>query len=225
MAAENRTGNSGPEKPIQNKGTGEPTGNPGTKTPTERTGTGTGTGTPTGTDKEKGISGLAPVNEVPTPAEPKKAKKKRTRTNNKKNDAPFNAEQIKGILMVMSGVMSQSEAGKIFALTEGEAEQIANPLANIIAKNDSLAGLGEHADSVALITACLMIFIPRLIIFLQYQKNKKALKDKNIKIVKGVEKNEQKGTPAGNSTGPNRNVTSGGVNGGENILSSIPSLA
>lgn len=227
MAGENRTGNTGTKEPIQFEtertgGSGQ-NRNPGTQSTGERTGAGTTAGATTGTDtKKENISRLVDVTEeIPTP---KKAKKKRTRTT-KKNDAPFNEEQIKGVIMVMSGIMGQSETGKIFALSEGEAEQIAKPLANIIAKNDSLSGLGEHADSIALITACVMIFIPRLIIFLQYQKNKKAMKDKNIKIYKGVDKNGEKGKTEPRDKSANGTVAPGGTNGSENILSAIPSLA
>lgn len=229
MAEEHRTGDTGVEEPIQNKPTTDgqhPGGDTNTGTKKRRTRTGTNSGTNTGTEavsEKEVIPGMAPVtdNEVP---KPKPATKKRTRTGSKKNDAPFNAEQISTFILTMSGVLATSEGGKYFALSPAEAEQLAKPLANLIAKNDSLNGLGEHSDSIALLGACALIFIPRLIGYLSYVRAKN--KDKTPKLMIKKEHNPN-GTQTANN-GSNRQINEPTplehpING-ESILSGLPSI-
>lgn len=240
MAEKDRTIIGEPLTDVQQPKRRKSTASTGTETARTGTGTGTTAGTTTEipdtrTDKEI-ILGLADVaNEklksketepvTPTPGEPKKAKRKRTNTA-KKNNPTFNAEQITSLLMTMSTIMSQSESGKIFAISQSEAEQIANPLANIISKNDAFNGIGEHSDSIALATACFMIFVPRLIGWLNMRKAKKVLKDKNVMIMKGENTNgakERKNSPNnGETQRPTPVVNEVDANG---ILSGLPAIA
>ena len=208
------TGTSNPDTKETGKRRGRPRKNPGTEPGTETA----------GTEKEK-LLGLASVNSVGSDEEPPKPKKaKRKRTN--KNNPTFNAEQIKALLLSTSLILGQSEGGKFFVITEKEAEQIANPLANIIAKNDSLASLGEHSDSIALMTACFMIFIPRLIGYMGYRKSKKVLKDKNVMVLKGAEKkNEQARKDSPGDRKPDGDVAGINENANKGILSGLPSIA
>lgn len=62
-------------------------------------------------------------------------------------------------------------------LTDDEVKAITTPLNNILSNSESLKGLNEHADSVALVIACLTIFLPRIMITLS---------------IKGVKKRERK---------------------------------
>lgn len=232
MATENRT----PDERIEGNvpvetGTGKRGRRKNTGTADAGTGTGTGTGNSTGagtTEKEK-LSELVTVKtdpvSTPVPEKPKQTKRPRKNTNKSKNNATFNSEQITALLMSMNAILSQSESGKFFAITEKEAEQIAKPLANIIAKNDSFAGLGEHSDSIALTTACIMIFIPRLIGWLTYRRTKLAMKKNNVMIMKGDSTNGKKtenrrgsGTVEGTTTPVNENLDNG-------VMSLFPSLA
>ena len=240
MATEDRKTNGGlvadsKQSNEQTTGTGRSEENPRTETPTEggrkrgrprTTATTENTGSTTGTTEEKGISGLVVVgneNSVPTP---KPAKQKRTRTKKTtKNDVAFNEDQLKAILLTISGVLSTSESGKIFALTEAECTQIAKPLSNIIANNDSLKGLSEHSDSIALVTACAMIFLPKLFIFLQYKKQQKTLKNNGVKLIKQeVKPNDETRKTDGGNNKPNGNITPDSKNSSSAILSAIPSI-
>ena len=229
MAAENRTENRETGKPIQVAGADNGTGtNPGTTTKRKRTGTagattGNNSGTTTGADKEKVIPELADIKSEEVP-KPKPAKQKRTRTTNKKNNTTFNAEQITSFLVTLSGVLSTSESGKFFALSQAEAEQLALPLANIIAKNDSLNGLGEHSDTIALAGACALIFIPRLIGYLAYVKAKKAEKNIKLKIKKEQLPNGQKTEDSRNNGQINEPSTVAHSGDSQGILSGLPSL-
>ena len=230
MAGENRKETEQLDGVIQSEGKG--TGRKKNRTPgTESTGTGTGTGTgtATGTATEKErvpeLAVLEPKKEPPAPQEPKKAKKKRTNPNKQKNNPTFNAEQITALLMSMSAICSQSEAGKFFVLSEAEANQIAVPLANIISKNDAFAGLGEHSDSIALGTACFMIFLPRVLGWLGYRKTKNAMKKNNVMILKGETTNGQKRENSRSSGQAEGTVTPGNEMSGNGLLSQFPSLA
>lgn len=206
------------------------TKNPGTTTPKDG-GTATGTNpagdSNTGGEKEKLIPELAILKEEKTEApKPKPAKKKRKKVV-KKNDSTFNAEQITAIIMTLSAVMSQSETGKIFTLSELEAKQIAEPLANIIAKNDAFAGLSEHADSVALVSACFMIFIPKIFVYLTYQKALRDSRKKNQVFIKGANENANNKTRTDNRNSRNDDgqTPGNGNNSGESVLSELPAFA
>ena len=162
---------------------------------TDATGTGTGTGTgssgtgSSGTGNSKRIkavknskvSVLTDLPEVNIP-EPQETKPKRTYTKRAKKEeekTSFDSKQISAFIVAVSSMVASREGMAHWIITETEAEQIAKPLSNMIAKSESLKGLGEHADAFALVTACIMIFAPRLIITLQTNKTKKGIK-KNV---------------------------------------------
>lgn len=228
MATENRKSDSGvkgsdtPERELK---TGK---NPSTETASDggRKSAGTGDNNSGRTEKEKVVSGLAPVKPtetIPTPTEPKKAKKKRTvKKKTVKNDETFNAEQITALLLTVSTICSTSERGKIFALSEAEAKQLAEPLSKIIANNDSMKSLTEHSDSVALAITCFMIFAPKIFMWMQYEKAHRKPKGIEVKTIKGVKKD------AGKTTSDNRRNSSGTTpdskNDGSDVLADLPSI-
>ena len=162
---------------VTETGTGTGSGSSGN---TNTTGTGRGSGRGRGTGrKTKSKSGeevleLPNVNipNIPTPEE-KKEKKKETRGRKpKKDNALVTSEQISSLLIASSSILATREGFSHWLLSEAEANQIAEPLANIIAKNESLKALGEHADAIALVTACLMIFAPRIFTTVMINKSK-----------------------------------------------------
>lgn len=233
MAIENGKSNTEITGAIDTNGATGSAEDTSTTTTTKRRGrsrtTTTATDTATTGTEKTGLPELALVNnetssEIP---QPKKAKQKRTRTKKNKNDANFNAEQLKAILLTVSAMAETTEATSFFALSEKEAEQIAIPLANIIANNDSLTALTEHSDSIALVTACFIIFVPKLFLFMAYQKNKKAMQKMNIKVAKGVETNADREKPktSGSSEDNSGTASSKGKDDNNSILSTIPSLA
>lgn len=233
MAEENGKRNSGFEEPIQNgteSGQSSDTGTKSTGKGRKRKTAGietAGTETAGRTEEKEQFSELASVNDsvVPEPEKTvKKAKRKRTKTTSKNNPS-FNAEQITNLLMTASSILGASEGGRYFCITKEEAEQIAIPLANIIAKNDAFNGIGEHSDSIALVTACFMIFVPRVIGWLTYKKHQKTMKDKNVKILKGVEPNGKKAEDSGSNRGVNESSSVSPESNGSGILSGLPSLA
>ena len=227
MATENRKSNSGTmgNDSTERKGKGIGT-NPSPESSAEgRTG-GTGAGnnnSGTGTAEKEKISGLASVEQSETVPVPKKARKKRTvKKKTSKNDEAFNAEQITALLMTVSAICSTTERGRIFALSEIECKQLAEPLSKIIATNDSMKSIAEHSDSVALAMTCFMIFAPKIFIWLQYEKAHRKPKGVEIKTIKGGKENAKKAN--GNSGADNAGVTIDSANNGENVSAVLPSI-
>ena len=177
----------------------------GTGSGSSGTGTGTGTGTGSGSSgrgstkrikavKNSKVSVLNDLPEVNIP-EPQEEKPKRTynRKPKVKEEPSFDSKQFSALIVAISSMVASREGMAHWIITETEAEQIAKPLSNMIAKSESLKGLGEHADAFALATACIMIFAPRLIITLQTNKAKKGDKKNVTGTVSGTN-NGSKGT-------------------------------
>ena len=189
-----KTGTSG-NRSTKTTGTG--TGKTGT---TGTTGTATGT-TSTGNTKtvknEKvgkvSVLGELPDVNIPEPQQPKQ-KRKYTKKAKEENNS-FDSKQITAFIVAVSSMVASREGMSHWLISEAEAEQIAKPLSNIIAKSEHLKVLGEHADAFALVSACLMIFAPRLIITLQTNKSKKGVKKLNVT---GKHNNDTKSTNSNN---------------------------
>lgn len=209
MGTENvRNSNGDIKKPETDKGTtsGSKTGASGnrnsrtTKTGASESGTGasgTGAGVGTGasgnrtgtsgsttrieTEKNSKVSVLSDLPDVniPTPEEPKKKRKYTKRVKPEEKQQTFNSEQLTGLIVAISSMVASRKGFEHWLISETEAKQIAEPLSNIIEKSNNLKVLGEHADAFALVTACLMIFTPRLIMTLQANKIKKGVKKTN----------------------------------------------
>ena len=151
-----------------------------------RTGTGTSgrTGNTTGTgktEKEK-LPELASV-EIPTPEKPKK---KQTRKPRKKKKEPesFNAEQLSALILAATNIIATRPDMQVWALQPEEANQLATPIANMIAKSEKLQNMGEYADAISLATASIMIFVPRAIAYTEIKKQKKLQNNGGVKLVR-----------------------------------------
>ena len=64
----------------------------------------------------------------------------------------------------------------VWQLRPEEATQLATPIANMIQKSEALQKMGEYSDAIALVTASLVIFAPRAMVYHDQQKQKKAEK-------------------------------------------------
>lgn len=193
---------------------------------TGRTDTGRAKTERTGADtaaevKSADSMGLAEVNTaVPVP-EPKKATTAKRKRKKKAVKPPtFSSEQISALIMAMSGIMASRPDFAIFALSEAEAQQLAQPIANIIENTGYSEAVGKYADHIALITACLMIFAPRIIVFSQQQKAKKIEKNGGLKLEPVKERKS-----IGDSAGNNKSAPDTKQDSNNAVLSSIPSLA
>lgn len=141
-------------------------------------GTGAGAGDRTRTAEEKRgaeTEKLPVLSPVPVPEKPKKGttKKEPRKPRKKKAETSFGGDQLSALIVTISTIMASREGFEMFALSEIEAKQIAEPLSNMIAKSEQLSKVSEHADAVSLVTACIVIFVPRLMMFLDQQKKNK----------------------------------------------------
>lgn len=218
--------NTGSNKTETGTGTnGGNTGNPPT-TRTSNGGRGRGTGGSTEkkpTEKSVGLSNVkepkivsvdVPKTEVKTVEKKPEDKPKRGRppgsTTGKRPPAKAKAatidhSHISILLVTMTGVMATRPNMQPFALTIEEANQIALPLANILAKNEGVANAAsEYADHIALLFAAATIMIPK---FLLYQATKPT------KETRGVPHEPGTGTVEGNNNPGTINRSSEQTNG------------
>ena len=140
---------------------------------------------------------MATVNEVPTPEAPKK---KATRKPKKKKEDPqsFTAEQLAALILSTSAIVGSREGMAVFTLRPEEATQLATPIANMIAKSEKLQNMGEYADAISLVTASLVIFAPRFMVYHDQQKKKKLERNGGVQIVrKETESKRSSGKPSG----------------------------
>lgn len=154
--------------------------------------------------KEKEKPELLAVNAaVP---EPPKKKQQRKPRKPKKEETSFNSEQISSLILSASAIVASRPEMAVWALRPEEANQLATPIANMIQKSEALQKMGEYSDAVALVTASLVIFAPRAMVYHDQQKKKKEAQG----VIKRVDKrksetgsnkpdarNEQRTAPAG----------------------------
>lgn len=208
-----------------NGGTGGNSTNPSTGSTTSGTGTGTGTGgtTSTASREKTKLPELAVLNEpkivpveVPGAGEPPKKKRGRpagsTAAKNtaakpvKAAAAPTlkaDSTQIKLMLITISGIAASRPGMEVWNLTMEEADALAAPLSNMMAKNEALGkALGEHADAVALLIACFTIFVPKFLMW-RATRPKPPKEGEKVSYVtnnsKPAKPSRNEGTPAGDN--------------------------
>lgn len=124
---------------------------------------------------------------------------KRRKTRKKKDQSP-DTTQLDLMLMTVSTIVASRPDCEHWLLTEQEIKSVTEPLARIIAENESLKAMSEHADAIALVMACFTIFVPRLIITSQKVKEKKK------EHVTGNKTNSKIGGEKGKTKGSSNNV-------------------
>lgn len=176
-------------------------------------------------EKEK-LSGLAPVKsspdeaKAPAPNAPQKQQRRKKNPAKKQaNNSGFNAEQISALILSVSTITASRPGLEMFALTQPEAMQIATPLANMIAKSEALSKAGEYSDAIALVTACLVVMVPRLLVYNDQQKKKKLEKNGGLKIVR----EEKPGT--GSNRGDSKPTAAPAQNDAVNAAAVLPTFS
>ena len=193
----------------------------------------TGAGTPARTDpggpgtggkaEKAPIPGLADVTVPPIPAEPQKKQRRKASTKKKKDDGPITADQLQALILTATNIVATRPGCEVWALKPEEAKQLAQPIANMIAKSEHLQNMGEYADAIALITASVMIFGPRAYIFASQQKARKIQQTGGVKLVRGKGKAvEQKRKDAGGDRGHDADGSARVENHASTIHDTIP---
>ena len=184
------------ERPRKADGDSLPTA-PGAGTPARTDTGGPGTG---GKAEKAPILGLADVTVPPGPAEPQKKQRRKPSPKKKKDEGPITADQLQALILTATNIVATRPGCEVWALKPEEAKQLAQPIANMIAKSEHLQNAGEYADAIALITASVMIFGPRAYIFTTQQKARKIQQTGGVKLVRGKPV-EQKRKDAGGDRG------------------------
>lgn len=200
MGTELTTGNGKIDSNIDkpSTGTGSVTGSGSTSTTDTRgngtgSGTGSGTGTGSGEAKEKGLPQLVTVTEEQT-AEDKRLERNRKRreryqkekaesgqtvkprkVNNKakNNDVTVTSltkEQLNNLIVSTSAVVASRPNCSHWLITEKEADSITTPLLKMIAESEKLEVIAKNSNQIALVIACITIFVPRLFVTMQMNK-------------------------------------------------------
>ena len=133
-------------------------------------------------NQETKLLGLHSVDEplsvsVALPGEDQQEKPQKKKAGRPKKTASksgqIDSTQIQILLVTMSALISSRPGMEIWNLSAQEAQQIADPLANILAKNEALGNaIGEHADAFALITACFVVFLPKALMYMASKPKK-----------------------------------------------------
>lgn len=156
--------------------------------------------------EEKELSELASVNEKEAKRLERNAKRRekyaqtKGKTTNKVVEKT-DSTQIKMLLNVINTIITSRENMQIFVLSEKEIESIAEPLSNIINKNENVQKLLEHSDEFNLSIACLTIFVPRIIVYL----SNKPRKEKNKSVGNNRNTTESAEEKSADQSGKNTN--------------------
>ena len=160
--------------------------------------------------------------------EVKEAKPKRTAK--KKKDSGINAEMFADLISGASGVVASRPDMAHWMIDKKEAMQIADPLARVIEKSESLKKVAEHSDSIALAVACMSVFVPRAFITVAINKEKKMKKHNKVmnelKAVKENHDSEARKTETRSGQAEIRNRKDAGENApaGTNVSEAISEL-
>ena len=175
-----------------------------------------GNGDGAGKAEEKKTSGLAPVTAA-VPETPKKKQQRKPRKA-KKEESSFNAEQISALILSTSTIIASRPDMAVWALRPEEATQLATPIANMIQKSEALQKMGEYSDAIALVTASLVIFAPRAMVYHDQQKQKKAAKG----VIKRVEKGKSESSNGKSDGGSNERNSTNVPKHDSSIFAAIP---
>lgn len=144
---------------------------------------------------------------------PRGAGRKKGSTVKKSNAAikVMNKEDIKQLLMVTTGMFAAKEGMEVWALTDKEADQLAEPLANILARNEAFSKVaGANGDAMALVLAAFLIFVPKFMMW-NATRPKKRKKGESINydngtghLANGKPAKQQSGKVSTSSQSPSR---------------------
>ena len=134
----------------------------------------------------------------------KKAEEGKTVRKKKRTAKDETVFDVTPLLVTVFGVISAREGMEHWSLSQSEAKAIGDPLNKILADSEAFSELNNHSDSVALVVACATIFVPKIMVTVS--KNKERKKEKTIekRIIEGK-------TKRSDNNGNGENFTDGNV--------------
>lgn len=151
-------------------------------------------------------------------------KPRKVKGTNKKEETPaLDVTQLNMIVASLSAVVASRPNCEHWLLTEKEINSITVPLSKMLAESAMFANMGQYSNQIALCMACATVFIPRLIVTIQKNKEVKKIArtgqstnttvaDERIGTT-GKEKKSNTGTDRGNDKKPSSN----GSNNADNV--------
>lgn len=195
---------------------------PETERTRDRNGTPRTTGTDGGKTEKTKPAELAILNEE-TPPEVKQGKPKRKP---KKKTAPPQTDSLNTLILTGSTIIASRQGWEHWQLSPEEVQSISTPLMGVLNDCGLLEKVTENSNALALVTACAMVFTPRVIISVQKSKKKvKKIERRNTEVTgnqsrtaKKTERvvNENNGNPT------NGNAHNGEINPNDNTVYGLP---
>lgn len=90
-----------------------------------------------------------------------------------KAEAPIDVTQLNLIFMGLSTAVASRPNCEHWLMTEQEINSITVPLAKMLAESTAFSAMGEYSNQIALVMACVTVFVPRLILTVQKSKEVK----------------------------------------------------
>ena len=100
-------------------------------------------------------------------------KPRKVNTKKKQDEQKLSTEQLNTFVKTISLVVASRPNCEHWLLSDSEIESITTPLAKMLAESEIFEKLGEHSNQIALVTACVTVFMPRIIKTTMIMKEKK----------------------------------------------------
>lgn len=173
------------------------------------------------TEKTKPVE-LAVLNDE-TPPEVKQGKPKRKA---KKKTAPPQTDSLNTLILTGSTIIASRQGWEHWQLSPEEVQSISTPLMGVLNDCGLLEKVTEKSNALALVTACAMVFTPRVIISVQKSKKKvKKVERRNTEITGnkgGTEKKIERTVHENNGNITNGNANNGEINPNDNTVYGLP---
>ena len=138
-----------------------------------------------------------------TELKPKKVNNRKAKSND------VDTTQINTLIKTVSTLIASRPNCSHWLLSDAEIESITTPLTKMMQESDLFSKLGEHSNQIALVTACVTVFAPRILTTVILLKEK-AKHDRQVR--KQVSQGPTIGDN-GNDVTENRNAVDDKVNG------------
>jgi hypothetical protein len=135
---------------------------------------------------------------------PRKVNKKSTT----KSSDEIDRTQINAVVGGLSTAIASRPNCSHWQLTNEEIDSITKPLCAMLKESELFEKTMEHSNEIALVTACLTVFAPRVFVTVMQQKQERE-KVKNVKTATGKNKETVKRNDTGNAIDNANNGTDG----------------
>lgn len=168
---------------------------------------------------------IPPVEDQPPAPRKQRGRPAGSTTNRRKTTKKVeavNPNQIALLLLTVSGIAASKPGLEDFVLTAAEANQIAEPLANILSKSGAVGkATSEYADHIALLFAAFTIMLPKIMAYMHKRKIKKLEDEKNEYETRTTTARDQ---PISGQSGHSVDATSDGVGFNGSITELLPTI-